>query len=74
MLYCPVYSGDMHVIDGKIVERFSQKDYLVYLQLRFPQFTTPIDLSAISSIETDPTTGSILSFLRIPPVTTPDVI
>ncbi|CAM0141276.1 unnamed protein product [Umbelopsis sp. WA50703] len=50
---------DMHVIDGKIVERFSQKDYLVYLQLRFPQFTTPIDLSAISSIETDPTTGSI---------------
>ncbi|KAG2177869.1 hypothetical protein INT43_003116 [Umbelopsis isabellina] len=50
---------DMHVIDGKVVERFSQKDYLVYLQLRFPQFTTPIDLSAISSIETDPTTGSI---------------
>lgn len=49
----------MHVIDGKVVERFSQKDYLVYMQLRFPQFTTPIDLSAISSIETDPSTGSI---------------
>lgn len=49
----------MHVIDGKIVERFSQKDYLIYLQLRFPQFATPIDVSAISSIETDPATGAI---------------
>ncbi|KAG2188026.1 hypothetical protein INT44_000777 [Umbelopsis vinacea] len=50
---------DLHVIDGRIVERFSQKDYLVYLQLRFPQFATPIDVCAISTIETDPASGAI---------------
>lgn len=54
---------DLHVIDGKIVERFSQKDYLIYLQLRFPQFASPIDLSAISSIETDPATGAIYTVI-----------
>jgi hypothetical protein len=59
--YLPPFAliGDLHVIDGRIVERFSQKDYLIYLQLRFPQFATPIDLSAISTIETDPASGAI---------------
>ncbi|RCI04405.1 hypothetical protein CU098_007259 [Rhizopus stolonifer] len=46
--------------DGKIMERFSQKDYLVHWILS--NDTLPIasvDLAAITSIETDPVSGTV---------------
>ncbi|OZJ02021.1 hypothetical protein BZG36_05225, partial [Bifiguratus adelaidae] len=50
---------DKRFEDGKVVDRFSQKESLVHLQLRgiFPLNNR--DISAITTIETDPVTGII---------------
>lgn len=52
-------SGDKNFESGRIVERFSQKDYLVCWSLRSPHSLNRCDISAITSIETDPVRGVI---------------
>ncbi|KAI8357905.1 hypothetical protein EDC96DRAFT_244951 [Choanephora cucurbitarum] len=45
--------------DGKIIERFSQKDYLVHLICSSHLPMAQVDFAAISSIETDPASGTV---------------
>lgn len=54
-----MYLGDEHFETGQVVERFSQKEYLVYTQMRsmFPIHSR--DFSLLNAIDSDPATGSI---------------
>ncbi|KAI8369769.1 hypothetical protein BD560DRAFT_397774 [Blakeslea trispora] len=45
--------------DGKIVERFSQKDYLVHYSHTSHLPMAQVDLAVISTIETDPVSGTV---------------
>lgn len=51
--------GDPSFEDGQTIERFSQKEYLVQWFSGSMLPITSIDLSAITSIETDPITGTV---------------
>lgn len=51
--------GDDYFETGHVVERFSQKEYLIYTQMRsvFPIHSR--DFSLLTTLESDPATGSI---------------
>lgn len=51
--------GDSSFEGGQTIERFSQKEYLVQWYLGSMLPIASVDLSAITSIETDPITGTV---------------
>lgn len=56
---CTPYLGDERFEDGSVIERFSQKEYLVRWLLRSMFPVKSSDICAITSIDSDSSTGTV---------------